>query len=277
VHRLKQLITILLMLTSIVVPAEEVPHVSVNLIPLVEHVIPGEPLELAVVFKMVNNWHIYWQNPGEAGMSTSFEWNLPEGFELITELEPAPTRLREEEVTTFIHEDEAIYVFTLQPPAELSDTVQIGLRIDWLECKSICLAGYDSLTAVLPVNPAPFNPPLELIHLRMKALSRIPVVSSEMIKKVSIGGDSLSLIFKGFPKGFQGLEKIDFFPFDELMYDIEHPPRLQRGFWRDQIIIPLLPEREMNPQVLKGVLAVRPSTPKSAKTQYYQIHQSVLP
>jgi thiol:disulfide interchange protein DsbD len=251
--------------------------VTVDLIPLAEHIIPGEELELAVVFKMINGWHTYWRNPGDAGMATYFDWKLPEGFEVITILEPAPTRFTEEEVTSFIHEDEAIYVVLLKTPVGAPDRVSIGLNVDWLECKSICLAGSDSLTVELPVSRHSHNPSLELIHLRMKALSQIPTVSSEMIKRASIAGDSVSFVFKGFPKGFQGLEKIDFFPFDELVYDLGLLPRLKRGFWRDKVILHLLPGREKDPQALRGVLAVRPSSPRGAKTRYYEVNQPIFP
>jgi len=250
-------------------------HVSVDLVPLVEHISPGHDLELAVVFTMLDDWYIYWQNPGDAGMATFFEWQLPDGFELTSKQEPAPVRHTEEGITTFIHEEEAIYLFTLSTPADLSSTVSIGLNVNWLECKSICLSGSDTLKVVLPVSSNPPDLPLDLLELGMRARSRMPRSEAKLTRSAKIDEDELTLRLNGFHQAVWDIRTIDFFPADELIYDISTPPELKSFLLSKRLILPLLPDREMNPGAIKGVLAIRPYAPKSAKTQYYYINRSI--
>ncbi|MCF7807066.1 MAG: hypothetical protein K9M49_02095 [Candidatus Marinimicrobia bacterium] len=271
--KLKYRIIILLIVAALLFAEEQHPNVSVELVPLVEHVIPGEELELAVVFDMLDDWHIYWQNPGDAGMATMFNWQLPDDVQILNKQEPAPSRLTEEGITTFIHDDEAIYLFTLTTPSDLTDTMTIDLTVDWLECKSICLPGSAVLQVVLPVSNEPHDLPLDIIDLRMDAHSRMPVELEGLAKKARIEGDELSLRLRG----FRDVKRIDFFPADELVFDIQTAPRLKRGLLGRKLILSLLPERDADPLAVRGVLAIKPATPKGAKTQYFQINQSILP
>ena len=55
-------------------------HVKARLISEVNSIQPGKSFWVAVCLTMDKNWHIYWKNPGDAGLSTKIKWTLPEGF-----------------------------------------------------------------------------------------------------------------------------------------------------------------------------------------------------
>lgn len=256
---------------------EKHPNVSVKLVPLVEWVRPGENLEVAVVFEMAEDWHIYWQNPGDAGMATYFDWNLPEGFEILSKQEPAPERLTEEGITTFIHKDEAIYLFTFQTPDSLPDHLTFDVQIDWLECKSICLAGSATLSTMMPVSYSPHDDYLDLIELGMRARSRMPLQIDGLSKKARIKDGEVMLKLGGFHQEIWDIKTVDFFPAEEMVYDIQVLPRLKKGFLGRKLFLTLLTDRESDPTTLKGVLAIKASRPLGAKTQYFEINQPILP
>ena len=46
-----------------------------------------------VQFTMPEHWHIYWKNPGDAGLATKYIWTLPEGVTAGDIVWPAPERL----------------------------------------------------------------------------------------------------------------------------------------------------------------------------------------
>ena len=46
----------------------------------VSTVSPGVPFHVGVLFKVADGWHIYWKNPGDAGLATAVQWQLPDGF-----------------------------------------------------------------------------------------------------------------------------------------------------------------------------------------------------
>ncbi|MCH8241155.1 MAG: thiol:disulfide interchange protein, partial [Planctomycetes bacterium] len=56
------------------------PKAAVSLVSSVEALVPGQPFEVGIRFKLSPGWHIYWQNSGDSGLPPRVEWNLPNGF-----------------------------------------------------------------------------------------------------------------------------------------------------------------------------------------------------
>src|SRR4051794_25705450 len=54
---------------------------------------PGETITAALRLDSEPGWHIYWRNPGDAGIATSIEWTLPPGITVGQIQWPAPEKL----------------------------------------------------------------------------------------------------------------------------------------------------------------------------------------
>ncbi len=150
-------------------PASGKPRVEVELFASQKAMAPGQPLELAVKFKIESGWHIYWRSRGEGGMKTTFRWKLPPGFTVGPMRYPPPRRhVDKGDIHTFILEGQPVILTTLNVPADIKpgERVTIGLDVGWLVCSDeACVPGDKSLT--LPVAVAakasdarPANEPL---------------------------------------------------------------------------------------------------------------------
>ena len=42
-------------------------------------------IQIGVLIDLAKDWHIYWKNPGDSGMPTSIEWNIPNEFQFTQE------------------------------------------------------------------------------------------------------------------------------------------------------------------------------------------------
>jgi thiol:disulfide interchange protein DsbD len=40
---------------------------------------PGQALTVALRLEQENGWHTYWKDPGDAGLATTVDWDLPAG------------------------------------------------------------------------------------------------------------------------------------------------------------------------------------------------------
>lgn len=236
----------------IVMQANETPVVSASLIPFASEIQPGEPFDLAVVFKMTDGWHTYWKNAGEAGMPTTFDWDLPTGFQVVNEQEPVPQRHVEDGITTFIHDEEAIFLFTIQAPQEIPDTCNFSVDVAWLECKSICRAGSAQLELSLPVSPMEVGKQ----RLLVRAKTHFPQVTERFAGQVSQRRNQIVINTGVFTKAGSKIIDADFFPATELVYDISQKPILRSRFGSQKILIPLLEDLEDTPKQLHGVLKV---------------------
>ena len=54
-------------------------HLQAELVSEYQQVQPGQTLQLALHFVPDEQWHTYWQNPGDSGLPTQLSWTLPKG------------------------------------------------------------------------------------------------------------------------------------------------------------------------------------------------------
>ena len=246
--------------------------VSVEVIPLTQAISPGETFEIAVVFSMEEGWHTYWQNPGEAGMPTSFEWQLPDNFKLTRQREPTPKRHVDEGITTFIHQEEAIYMFNIQAPDEVADTNSFSVVMDWLECKDLCQPGASTQHFDLVRGKSSTSIKAEWTGLIERAERHFPQPAAGSIGRLIHSGHHIELVQKRYPWSKKLLEA-DFFPSDEMIYDSGKPVQIKRGLFRDTIIIPLSIDSNITPEVLSGVLVQSTSSSGGPITTNSTIHE----
>src|SRR5690242_6201546 len=77
------------------------PIVQASLVAAESGVTPGKKLEVGVILDPKEGWHTYWENPGDAGMPTTLEWALPDGFTAGNIDWPVPQRIAESALITF--------------------------------------------------------------------------------------------------------------------------------------------------------------------------------
>jgi len=130
-------------------------HVEAELVPEVASIQPGRPFRVALRLRMEDEWHTYWRNPGDAGMPTSIEWTLPEGFTAGDIQWPWPEMTGEAPEVSYSYGGEILLPVTITPPAGLDagTDVVLGASASWLVCREVCIPGSAELSLTLPVRP----------------------------------------------------------------------------------------------------------------------------
>jgi len=127
-------------------------HTQVRLILSADTARPGDTVLVGVDLKMEPGWHTYWKNPGDAGIATKIEWQLPPGVTAGKTLWPLPEKLPPVEVTTYGYNDEVILLVPLTLATNLpAGPLDLKADVSWLECKEQCLPGNGSVEAALNV------------------------------------------------------------------------------------------------------------------------------
>ncbi len=87
-------------------------------------------------------WHVYWYNPGEAGMETSVELKLPEGWKGSGLMHPVPKRFKTGGLHGFGHEGTVDYRLTLLAPENFKGDAELQATVSWLSCNDdACIPG----------------------------------------------------------------------------------------------------------------------------------------
>jgi DsbC/DsbD-like thiol-disulfide interchange protein/cytochrome c biogenesis protein CcdA len=102
----------------------------------------GEAVTLAFSFTPQPGWHGYWLNPGEAGLPTRVEWQLPQGVEAEPLRFPVPRTLLISGLMNYVYEGPHAVLTRLNLPAGLAPgtALPVRVRIDYLACTDkICV------------------------------------------------------------------------------------------------------------------------------------------
>ncbi len=130
--------------------AEGRKYVSVSIIADRSAIQPAETTEqpdarIGVLFRISPGWHIYWRNPGEAGLATKVSWNLPDGWRASTLRWPIPRKIKERgEIVTFGYAEEVLLISDLfAPPLDPDGSMQLKVSalVKWLVCSDVCIPG----------------------------------------------------------------------------------------------------------------------------------------
>ncbi|MCO5170454.1 MAG: hypothetical protein M9894_29310 [Planctomycetes bacterium] len=122
---------------------------------------PGRETTLAVVLEVAEGWHIYWKNPGDAGMPTTVRLDLPPGLEAGDVQWPAPERFVHEGIATYGYEGTVTLLVPLRAAPDLAAArgLTIEGRVDWLVCNPDgCLPGGADVAVRLHVATGPAAP-----------------------------------------------------------------------------------------------------------------------
>lgn len=128
--------------------------VTATLISEQSGVVAGKPFTVGLRLEMKPGWHTYWQNPGDSGLATSLEWELPPGFKAGPIQWPAPTRMVEEgDLVTYGYKEEVLLQVEITPAAEIAaGEVTLKAKAEWLMCEKSCIPGSADLSLTLPAS-----------------------------------------------------------------------------------------------------------------------------
>ena len=132
----------------------EAPNLRLELAAGVDTVQPGSSFDVALKLTPGEGWHVYWKNPGDVGLPTTLDWQLPEGLQ-GGELEfPAPTRFVDGSFVSYGYDAPVLLLSTLTASSKLEPGGQLRAeaRAAWTVCREDrCIPGKADLSLELPV------------------------------------------------------------------------------------------------------------------------------
>ena len=127
-------------------------HTQAKLILSADTAKPGDTILAGVDLKMEPGWHTYWKNPGEAGMATKIEWQLPSGVTAGEIQWPLPEKFPPVEVTTYGYSNEVVLLVPLMLASNLpAGPLDLKAKVSWLECKEVCIPASQDVEAKLNI------------------------------------------------------------------------------------------------------------------------------
>ncbi len=161
------------------------------------------------------DWHTYWKNPGDAGLATSLDFSMPDGFR-VGDLEwEFPHTFPFDDMMNFGYNETSHLIFTIYSPSKLpGKSFPIIIKSNWLVCKDVCLPGSKIDTLI-------FNNISDIFEFpdfqrKLKSIrTRIPDLINRKDFSAQKGKDEVILKWK---KSLKLPEKIGVFPVEEGIF-----------------------------------------------------------
>lgn len=118
---------------------------------------PGMTFWVGVEFEIEDGWHIYWRNPGGAGLATAVDFELPFGFVAGRLRWPLPIEFEQSDgIPGFGYEGSVVLASEVTVPEDFdrSRPTQIRAEVSWLACRGVCVLGSAELEVPLAKLPA---------------------------------------------------------------------------------------------------------------------------
>ena len=196
---------------------------SFEIIPEKVSIFNENEIYLIVRFDLEKNWHTYWKNPGDSGEPASFEWDLPEGFEISEAMWPTPELIPYPPLTTFGYTDQLELLFKLLLPEGVKENSVIAVSSKWLVCADVCIPQEGSVS--FDLFKANQTYPSQIGQLLSKIKQKIPLDNGKIITS-KIEEDRLVLNLEEL-----GLDITEayFFPFRKDVIDYSVNQKLKKN------------------------------------------------
>ncbi|GMV88090.1 MAG: hypothetical protein AMXMBFR81_10210 [Chthonomonas sp.] len=126
-----------------------------RLIASVETVKPGASFWVAGEYTMKPEWHVYWLNPGDSGLPTTLDIQLPEGWAIGKLQWPAPHRFDAAGLINYGYERKVLLMAEVQTPATAKPgSYALAAKASWLACKEEYVPGQGQGTVNVTVGDA---------------------------------------------------------------------------------------------------------------------------
>jgi thiol:disulfide interchange protein len=217
----------------------------------------GQPMWVGLQLTHQPEWHTYWRNPGDSGLPTQIELNLPAGITAGDVQWPLPHKLKAGNLTNYGYDKTVLLAVPLTVSKEYkpnaSQTLDLQVRANWLVCRLECIPQEGDFTLRIPVNSsyAPQAAAFDAVQAQQpKALPNVKATTS-------FDAQRLKLQVSGLPAALQG-QTLSVFPNvpEVLVSAAEQHPHASQS-WQDgvwSVQLPLSNLRLNDPKELSFVL-----------------------
>ncbi|HKY02324.1 MAG TPA: thioredoxin family protein [Burkholderiales bacterium] len=161
----------------------------------------GKPLWLGLWLQHQPHWHTYWRNPGDSGLPTVMNWELPLGFKAGVIDWPTPKRLPFGSLMNYGYEGQVLLPVAVEMPADFKgETLKVKLRADWLVCKVECIPESGDFELNLPTTGKPV---VEHAQRFIQSFNARPLQSAAATQ-AKIEGQQFNIEVKGLPAAVRG-------------------------------------------------------------------------
>ena len=219
----------------------------------------GQTLWVGLQLQHQPEWHTYWRNPGDSGLPTQLEWNLPAGVQASPIAWPLPSKLRAGSLTNYGYDKTVLLAVPLSVSHafKANTHLDIQLHANWLVCRLECIPQEGDFQIRIPTQTS--HAPLAAVFETLLAQQPKSVALTTTEAQFDAQGKTqfIRLRIGGLPAALQGHRLAIFPAAPEILESAteQHPLATQSWQGSDWTAkLPLSTLRQSSPQSLSLLL-----------------------
>lgn len=193
-------------------------HVKIELISDNAMARAEKSFRVGLLFRLDPGWHIYWQNPGDAGEPPRVQWEMPPGYVSGPILWPQPVRLGTGSVVDYGYENQVLLMASIQPAySPAGSTEAIGADVQYIVCREMCIPGSAHVTLASPSSQQQSSAWRQLFEQTGEQIPRAAPAKWKLSAKA--GPESFDLFVRTASK----VDAVTFFPLEAGQIDNSAP------------------------------------------------------
>jgi DsbC/DsbD-like thiol-disulfide interchange protein len=175
-------------------------------------------LPIGILIELEKDWHIYWRNPGDSGMPTSIDFELPEGVN-ISEIEwPVPKVFEYEGLASFGYEKQVLLIAQLNLPENFkSNSVLIIANIKSLICRDVCTP-FNTIVSEEIIFMNNFLADGDISTLFAQTRKNLPEAKNDFELSVVPDEDNVTITIKNLSYNLSEIKSLYFLPYENGIF-----------------------------------------------------------
>lgn len=175
-------------------------------------------IPIGVLINLDKEWHIYWRNPGDSGMPTSIEFDLPDGITISEIKWPAPKAFEYDGLASYGYEKQVLLLADLSVPENYAlSSIKITANLKSLICKDVCIP-YNTFVSTEIDLKNNFKANEQISKLFFEARKNLPEVKHNIDLSLQVDDELISFIIQNPEIIPAEIESLYFLPYDNGIF-----------------------------------------------------------
>ncbi|MCL6493299.1 MAG: hypothetical protein K6T54_00820 [Ignavibacterium sp.] len=232
-------------------------------------------INAAVVVQLEKDWHIYWLNPGDSGMPTSFEFILPEQIGVSEIKWTVPKIFEFEGYASYGYEDVAVFPFSIYIPENFNqDEITIELNLRSLICKDVCKPFNKKLSKTINLKKY-FVADNSVSDLISNAFKNIPVKNDKLKLLTKNHSDYVAINISSDIIEINKIKDVHFFPFENGIFKNSVTQNFSISDSVAELIVEFDLFKTKAPEFLSGVLLIELISEKGNSRLAFEVNEKI--
>ena len=261
-------IFLLLALLSVALAAQNRSNASAQIVVDSYSLEINQIIPIGILIELENNWHIYWRNPGDSGMPTSIDFNLPDGITISEIKWPAPKAFEYDGLASYGYEKQLLLLAYLSVPKNYNlSSIEIIANLKSLICKDVCIPFNTTVSTEIDLANN-YRVEDQIIRLFIDARNSLPEVNHNIDFSVKADDEFITLIIQNMEINFAEIESLYFLPYDNGIFRNSIDQKFKQNENKTELTVEFDHFRIEEPKEIYGLLVYVFGNPNKSKKVY---------